>query len=73
NTNLIDEKSYLHCCVSYGDDHNMESMKTISTYVETLQLLESSLKSVEVEISVLLDMKEQLLSEELQTARANVR
>ncbi|KAL3879729.1 hypothetical protein ACJMK2_032015, partial [Sinanodonta woodiana] len=62
-----------YCTIDHNriHDHNMESMKTSSTYVETLQLLESSLKSVEVEISVLLDMKEQLISEELQTARAN--
>ncbi|KAL3879722.1 hypothetical protein ACJMK2_032008 [Sinanodonta woodiana] len=53
------------------NDQKMDTMKTISTYVENLQSLESTLKNVEEEISVVLDNKEQLLLKELETARAN--
>ncbi|KAL3879726.1 hypothetical protein ACJMK2_032012 [Sinanodonta woodiana] len=53
------------------NDQIMESIKTCSTFVETLQSLESTLKSVEEEIIVLLDKKEQFLSKELETARTN--
>ncbi|KAL3879744.1 hypothetical protein ACJMK2_032030 [Sinanodonta woodiana] len=53
------------------NDHEIESMKIASSYVETLQSLESTLMSVDEEINVLLDKKEQILSKELESARAN--
>ncbi|KAL3879757.1 hypothetical protein ACJMK2_032043, partial [Sinanodonta woodiana] len=51
-------------------DQEMNTIKNCSNYIETLQELESALKRLEEEISVLLDRKEKLLCKELEASRA---